>query len=90
MPGKRVSTRIRELLEQVSGIEQVEEIHVHRIGPYLLVNITIGIDGSMTVADGDQIASQVEATLRKNVEYLHRVSVHYHPTKTRRVDQRDA
>lgn len=90
LPGERVSARIRQLLEEVSGVEQVEEIHVHRIGPYLLVDVTIGIDGSMSVADGDEIANHVEGTLRKNVEYLHRVSVHYHPSTTRRPDDRDA
>ena len=89
MPDKRVSARIRQLLEEVSGVEQVEEIHIHRIGPYLLVNVTIGIDGSMSVAAGDDIANHVEAALRKNIEYLHRVSVHYHPSKKRRVDEQD-
>ena len=89
MPGERVSARIRQLLEEVSGVEQVEEIQIHRIGPYLLVNVTIGIDGSMSVAAGDEIASHVEQTLRMNIEYLHRVSVHYHPSKTRRVDEQD-
>ncbi|MEE8452127.1 MAG: cation diffusion facilitator family transporter [Thermoguttaceae bacterium] len=89
LPGERVSARIRQLLEEVSGVEQVEEIQIHRIGPYLLVAVTIGIDGSMSVAAGDEIANHVEATLRNSVEYLHRVSVHYHPTKTCRIDDHD-
>ena len=90
MPGERVSARIRQLIDAVSGVEQVEEVHVHRIGLYLMVNVTIGIDGSLSVAAGDEIANRVEFTLRKNVEYLHRVSIHYHPSKKRRVDGQDA
>ena len=67
----------------IEGVEQVEQVDVHRIGLYLLVNVTIGIEGSLTVAAGDEIASQVEQTLHRNVEYLRHVSVHYHPASRR-------
>ena len=82
LPDKPVAGRIHQLLEVIPGVEQIEEIHVHRIGPYLLVDLTIGIDGTITVAAGDQIANQVEETLWRNIEYLRRVSVHYHPSKS--------
>jgi len=81
LPDTPVAGRIRQLLEVVPGVEQIEEIHVHRIGPYLLVDVTVGIDGTLSVAAGDQIANQVEGTLWRNIEYLRRVSVHYHPSK---------
>ncbi len=84
LPSKLVSSRIRQLVQSVPGVEHLEEIHVHRIGPYLLVNVTIGIDGTLTVADGDRIASRVEEALWQEVEYLRRVSVHYHPSKRKR------
>jgi len=84
-PSEPITARIRQLLEAVPGVQQVEEIHVHRIGYYLLVDVTIGIDGTLTVAAGDQIASRVEMTLLQDIEYLHRVSVHYHPSKRRRL-----
>jgi len=86
LPGKAVIARIHRLIAAVSGVRQVEEIHVHRIGIYLLVDVTIGIDGNMSVAAGDEIASRVEQTLTENVEYLYRISVHYHPSKKHRVD----
>jgi cation diffusion facilitator family transporter len=81
LPDEQVADRIRQLLTAVPGVEQVEEIHVHSIGPYLLVDVTIGIDGTLTVAAGDEIASQVEATLWQQMEYIRRVSVHYHPSR---------
>jgi cation diffusion facilitator family transporter len=82
LPSEPVAARIRQLIEVIPQVQQVEEIHAHRIGLYLLVDVTIGIDGNLTVAAGDDIASRVEETLRKNIEFLHRVSVHYHPTRT--------
>lgn len=80
LPDRPVVDRIRHLLEAIPGVEQVEEIHVHRIGPYQLVDLTIGIDGTLTVAAGDQIATEVEEILWGNIEYIRRVSVHYHPS----------
>ncbi|HUT09501.1 MAG TPA: cation diffusion facilitator family transporter [Thermoguttaceae bacterium] len=86
LPGEPVRRRIRGLVEGVPGVEQVEEIQVHQIGYYLLVEVTIGVDGSMSVAEGDRIATRVERMLKQNIEYLRRISVHYHPSRTFRVD----
>jgi cation diffusion facilitator family transporter len=79
LPGEAVGRRIRRLVQLVDGVQRVEDVHVHRIGLYLLVGVTIGIDGTLTVAQGDRIASRVEEALSDNMEYLRHVSVHYHP-----------
>ncbi len=79
LPSQPVLQRIRGLIERIADVRQLEQIHVHRIGMYLLVDVTIGIDGTLTVAQGDRIATQVEQSLFDNIEYLRHVSVHYHP-----------
>ena len=81
LPSEAVSRRIRQLVEHVEGVQEVEDIHVHRIGLYLLVGVTIGIDGTLRVAQGDRIASEVEEALSKDSEYVRHVSVHYHPAR---------
>jgi cation diffusion facilitator family transporter len=81
VPGQALHERIVELLKAVPGVEQVEETQAHRFGPYLVVNVTIGIDGAQTVARGDAIATQVESTLCNGIEFMRRVHVHYHPTR---------
>ncbi len=78
-PAKHVDDRIHTLLAGVRGVETVEEVHVHRIGHYLLVDVTVGVDGTISVAEGDEIASRAERAVREQVEYLRRVSIHYHP-----------
>lgn len=80
-PDKKVTERTRQIVADVKGVEQVEEIHIHRIGLYLLVHVTIGVDGTMTVAAGNDIATEVERALYRRIEYLHRVSIHYHPSR---------
>ncbi len=82
-PGGALTSQIRRLLETVEGVEDVEEIRVHRIGLYLLVDLTIGVDGTLSVAEGDRIASRVEDALWNEIEYLRHVSVHYHPARSK-------
>ncbi len=79
VPGRSLARQITELLSTISGVEEIEEIHAHRFGPYLVINVTIGVEGSLSVAAGDEIASQVERTLYRHIEFLRRVHVHYHP-----------
>jgi len=79
IPGQALAQQITELLDTISGVQQVEEIRAHRFGPYLVANVTIGVDGSLSVAEGDRIATQVERVLIEHIEYMRRVHVHYHP-----------
>ncbi len=81
VPGKTLAKHIETLLTALEEVKEVEEVHAHRFGPYLVVNITIGIDGTLTVAQGDRIASQVESVLLDEIELMRRVYVHYHPVK---------
>ena len=80
VPSKALAEQIVGLLEYVPGVERVEEIHAHRFGPYLVINITIGVDGSLSVFEGDRIASQVEGVICGSIDLARRVYVHYHPT----------
>lgn len=79
VPGKRLNVEICDLLKSVEGVEVVEEVHAHRFGPYLVVNITIGVDGDLTVTQGDRIATSAEKILLEEIEFMRRVYVHYHP-----------
>jgi cation diffusion facilitator family transporter len=84
VPGRALAEQIGGILAEVPGVEQVEEIHAHRFGPYLVVNLTIGVSGAQSVASGDTIASQAEAALHREIPLLRRVHVHYHPSRRRK------
>lgn len=79
VPGQTLRRQITALLDPIPGVKRIEEVQAHRFGPYLVANVTIGIDGSLNVAEGDRIATQVEPTLIEHIEYMRRVHVHYHP-----------
>ena len=82
LPEPSLYTQIYRLVHAVPGVRRVEEIRVHRLGISLLVNVVIGVDGTLSVAEGDRIASDVERTLLEEIEYLRHISVHFHPDRT--------
>jgi cation diffusion facilitator family transporter len=79
VPSRALARQINALLATIPEVESVEEVHAHRFGPYLVVNLTIGIDGSQSVAAGDCIATQVENLIYQHMDLVRRVYVHYHP-----------
>lgn len=81
IPGQALREEITGVACAISGIRDVEEIHTHRFGPYLVLNLTVGIDGHLSVSEGDAIATRVERAVMAHNEFIRRVHVHYHPAK---------
>jgi cation diffusion facilitator family transporter len=79
IPGKNLAKQITDIVEPLAGVRKIEEIHAHRFGPYLVANITICVDGQLNVIQGDEIATRVENMLMKDIEFMRKVHVHYHP-----------
>lgn len=79
VPGKPMEEEVKSLICPIQGVRTVEEIKAHRFGPYYVTNLTIGVDGQMSVAEGDRIASRVEQTLLGEMPLMRRVHVHFHP-----------
>jgi len=79
VPGKALREEIDEILAGDEQIKQIDEVQAHRFGPYLVINITVCVDGMLTVREGDQIATCVERELIANIVSVRRVHVHYHP-----------
>lgn len=82
IPGQQLTEEIQEKLSNIKDVLDVEEIHGHRFGPYMVINITIGVAPELSVYEGDRIATEVEEKLTSEIDYMRRVFVHYHPVKT--------
>jgi cation diffusion facilitator family transporter len=86
--GSQLATDIRQRLHgwlrEVPGVLDVEELRAHSFGPWLVLEVTVGVDGTISVAQGDAIADAVERMLFDRVEFLRAVHVHYHPVGTGR------
>ncbi len=79
VPGKALDARIRKLLVGIPGLAKIESIQAHRFGQYMVINITIGVDGEITVRQGHETADEVEKCILENLEFVRAVHVHYHP-----------
>ncbi len=86
VPGESLAKQIFQSAQAVSGVLGIEEIHVHRFGPYVIVNLTIGVDGQATVASGDRIATSVERHILEKNDLVKRVFVHFHPSNGQGLD----
>jgi cation diffusion facilitator family transporter len=79
VPSEALAGQILDLLKKVKGVKQLEELQAHRFGTNIVVNLTIGIEGSLTVIQGDGIATSVEEMIYRSIPSVLRVHVHYHP-----------
>ncbi len=86
VPSKELALQISGLIKDVPGVEQLEELQAHRFGPHLVVNLTIGIDGTLSVQQGDKIATEVESLIYDSIPNMRHIHVHYHPADTSRKD----
>ena len=84
LPGKKLTEEIRKKLARLDEVLDVEEIHGHRFGLYMVVNITIGVSPDLTVAEGDRIATRVEQLLVSEIDSMRRVFIHYHPVQAKK------
>lgn len=80
MPDDKFASQLRRLTMGVEGVRRIEELGVHRLGPYFNINMTIAVDGHLTVEEGHRISNAVEKVLMKEFEgSLNAVHIHYHP-----------
>ncbi len=83
-PAGQMYDDIARTAGSINGVKGIEEIHAHRYGPYMVINITIIVDGGISVIAGDEIATRVEQALRREFELIRKVNVHFHPGKEAR------
>lgn len=81
VPNRDLAERISVLLKDVQGVLQLEELQAHRFGPHIVINVTIGMDGALSVREGDIISSSVEEKIIQVIPNVRRVHVHYHPAE---------
>ena len=79
VPSRQLAKQVINLLAGIKGVKQLEELQAHRFGPHIVMNLTIGIDGRLTVKQGDRIATSVEKLIYDSFPNVLRVHVHYHP-----------
>lgn len=81
VPGDELQEQVESTLCNIAGIHEIENIHAHRFGPYLTMNLTLAVDGAISVTEGDHIATIAEKKLKAAIDFLQVVHIHYHPAR---------
>ncbi len=76
---RSVRKEIEEIAGAINGVREIDEIRAHRFGPFLVLNLTIAVDGMQSVDAGDDIATAVQEALMERMSLVREVHVHYHP-----------
>jgi len=77
-PDPQLVDQISCVLSGIPKIEQVEEINIQHFGHYMILNLVLGMDGDLSIREGDSICNKAEHALMNNIDFLLRVHIHYH------------
>ncbi|KAB2951536.1 cation transporter [Heliorestis acidaminivorans] len=68
-----------ETVQQVRGVSRVDELLARTHGHYIVVDIKISVDPTITVAEGHSISKKVKEALLKKHSNINKVFVHVNP-----------
>ena len=71
-----VLARVREAALEVPQVKQVSDVRARWVGHSLLAELTVGVEGGLSVEEGHTVAEQVEHTLFHHISKLQRCLVH--------------
>ena len=74
---------ISSLVQDVPHVKEIHQVRARTSGSCLLVDIEIGIDGSLTVEEGHAVAHDVEENLFLKREDIITINVHVGPCENR-------
>lgn len=81
-PDEGFKQEVREIALKVPGVNDIEELGVHRFGTYFVINMTVGVCGQISVDAGHVISENIESSLMERFgSELSKINIHYHPSQ---------
>ncbi len=68
-----------DAVDQVENVTNPHRTRIRKLSNLYLIDLHIEVDGSLTVAEGHQLAIEVEHALRQKIDNLYDVAVHVEP-----------
>jgi cation diffusion facilitator family transporter len=81
-PRGEIVTRIERAAASVPGVIEVEKCLVRKMGLAFYVDLHVGVDGSISVREGHEIAHQVKDAIRASNSKIADVLVHVEPERS--------
>jgi len=87
--GEKVVSRVREIAERVTGVQEVEKLRVRKSGLEYFIEIHVQVSGHLTVNDGHRIGHDVKDHLLMELPRVRDVHVHIEPWAPPQLDAMD-
>ncbi len=81
VPSQELVDEALAVVREVSPLVHLETMQAHRFGPNLVINLTVGMDGRLTIQEGDRLSDEIERGLMGRIPRLRQVHIHYHPVQ---------
>ena len=81
VPSERLVKEVLAVMGDISSQVHLEEMQAHRFGRQMVINMTIGIEGNLTIYEGDALSSRIERQIVRRISGVQRVHIHYHPAR---------
>jgi cation diffusion facilitator family transporter len=78
-PSASVVKRIRKVIINIKGVEDITDLKVRKSGPYIYVDVNIEVDSALTVKMAHDIAETAKNDLIMSNPYINDVMVHINP-----------
>lgn len=72
---------IENIAKSVKHVEEVHDIRMRKLGPYLIGDMHIVVAGDMSVREADEIATQIEERVKKEFDEVMEIKVRIEPQK---------
>jgi len=70
---------IENIAKSVTYVKGVHDIRMRKLGPYLVGDMHVVVDGDMSVREADQIATQIEEQVKKEFDEVTEIKVRIEP-----------
>jgi len=70
---------IENIAKSVKHVKEVHSIRMRKLGPYLMGDMHVVVDGDMSVREADQIATQIEEQVKKEFDEVAEIKVRIEP-----------
>lgn len=73
------SKHLFEAIQNVRGVEAIDDLRAREHGPYLIVDVKISVNPKITVLEGHEITRNVKMTLLRKFSNISDVFIHVNP-----------
>jgi cation diffusion facilitator family transporter len=81
LPDDDFTRELRDITMLEKGVQGIEELGIHRFGPYYTISMTIAVSGDLSIDQAHGISHRVEERLLQHFDNgLRKVHIHYHPS----------